>query len=133
MAAIARSPKCHSMNGVSQPQVRATMRTGGAAKCVKVPPIEISTNSRPSVAYFRRVLGSRPKNCRASSSAQIVMAAGSVMNEPRSGPTVRMASHHAPGVPPPRRASRPSAATAKPTIGRVDEIDMITTMKIGSV
>ena len=55
--ATARQPKCVSMNGVSQFQARATISTGGAAKCVSVPPIETFTNSRPSVAYFSRVLG----------------------------------------------------------------------------
>ena len=47
------------------------------------------TNNTPSVAYFSRVEGCRSKNCRASSSAQIVIAAGSVMNEPSTGPIVR--------------------------------------------
>ena len=35
------------------------MSTGGAAKWVSVPPIETLTKSRPSVAYFRRSLGSQ--------------------------------------------------------------------------
>ena len=42
------------MNGVSQSPGRATINTAGAAKCVNVPPTETLTNSRPSVAYFRR-------------------------------------------------------------------------------
>lgn len=42
------------------------------------------------MASFSVGLGSRSKNCRASSSAQMVMAAGSVMNDPSTGPTVRM-------------------------------------------
>ena len=45
------------MNGVSHPQARATISTGGAAKWVSVPPIETLTKSRPSVAYFSRGLG----------------------------------------------------------------------------
>ena len=45
------------MNGVSQPQGRATIGTGGAAKWVNVPPIETFTNNRPSITYFRRSLG----------------------------------------------------------------------------
>ena len=57
IATTARQPKCASMNGVSQPQGRATISTGGAAKWVSVPPIETLTNSRPSVAYFSRGLG----------------------------------------------------------------------------
>ena len=42
------------MKAVSHPHGRATIRTGGAAKCVSVPPIDTFTNSRPSVAYFNR-------------------------------------------------------------------------------
>ena len=38
---------------------RATISTGGAAKWVRVPPIETFTNSSPRVAYLRRGLGSR--------------------------------------------------------------------------
>ena len=53
----ARKPKCVSMNAVSHPHGRATMRTGGAAKWVSVPPIETLTNRSPTVAYLRRVLG----------------------------------------------------------------------------
>jgi preprotein translocase subunit SecA len=37
------------MNAELQPQVEATMSTGGAAKLVSVPPIEIFTNSTPRV------------------------------------------------------------------------------------
>ena len=50
-------PKCDSMKAVSQPQGRATISTGGAAKCVSVPPIETLTNSSPRVAYDKRRLG----------------------------------------------------------------------------
>ena len=42
---------------MSQPQAAATISTGGAAKCVSVPPMEMFTNSKPSVAYMRRTLG----------------------------------------------------------------------------
>jgi hypothetical protein len=59
MARADRQPIWLSMNGVSQFQGRATMSTGGAAKCVSVPPMEMLTNSRPSVAYFSRGLGPR--------------------------------------------------------------------------
>ena len=76
------------MKVVSQPQGRATMSTGGAAKFVNVPPMETLTNRRPRVAYFSLLPGCRSKNCRARSSAQIVIAAGSVMNDPRIGPIV---------------------------------------------
>ena len=44
---------------MSHPHGRATIRTGGAANCVNVPPIEMFTNSTPSVAYFSRGEGSR--------------------------------------------------------------------------
>ena len=40
------------MNGVVHSQVRATIKTGGAAKWVSVPPMDTLTNSSPSVAYF---------------------------------------------------------------------------------
>jgi hypothetical protein len=50
MAVPARSPKCASMNGVSQCQRAATIRTGGAEKCVSVPPMDTFTKSSPSVA-----------------------------------------------------------------------------------
>ena len=57
MAIAARHPKCSSMKGVSQFHGRATISTGGAAKCVSVPPIDTFTNSSPSVAYFKPALG----------------------------------------------------------------------------
>ena len=59
MAITARQPKWREHEGVSQRHGRATISTGGAAKCVSVPPIDTLTNSRPSVAYFSRVLGPR--------------------------------------------------------------------------
>src|SRR5690349_22772842 len=52
IAMAARHPKCDIMNSESQFQGRATISTGGAAKCVNVPPIETLTNNSPSVAYF---------------------------------------------------------------------------------
>ena len=63
----------------------------------------------------------------------MVIAAGSVMKEPSSGPTVRIASHQAAGVPPPRLATRRSTALGEPTTGRVEAIAMTTTTNIGSV
>ena len=59
MATTARQPKCPSMNGVPQSQCRATMSTGGAAKCVSVPPIETLTNKSPRVPYFNADPGVR--------------------------------------------------------------------------
>ena len=70
---------------------------------------------------------------RASSSAQIVMAAGSVMNDPITGPIVRIVTHHAAGVPPPAFAMRRRPASAKPITGRVDASAMMTTTNMGSV
>ena len=50
MPTTAFHPKWVSMKGVSQPHLAATMSTGGAAKWVSVPPTEMFTKSRPSVA-----------------------------------------------------------------------------------
>jgi hypothetical protein len=37
------------MNAMSQFHLLATISTGGAAKCVNVPPMDTLTNSNPSV------------------------------------------------------------------------------------
>ena len=50
-ASAAFSPKVTNMNGVVHSQVAATIKTGGAAKLVSVPPIEIFTNNTPIMAY----------------------------------------------------------------------------------
>ena len=63
----------------------------------------------------------------------MVIAAGSVMNDPRIGPMIRMLAHQAAGVPRPALATRRRAASAKPTIGRVAASAMMTTTKSGSV
>ena len=42
-------PKCVNMKGMFQPHLAATISTGGAAKCVSVPPIETFTKSKPMV------------------------------------------------------------------------------------
>ena len=84
-AIAARQPKVLSMNAKSQFQVAATISTGGAANGVSVPPIEMLTNSTPTVAYFRREETSRENSVSRSISAASVIAAGSVMNEPSSG------------------------------------------------
>jgi hypothetical protein len=63
----------------------------------------------------------------------MVIAAGSVMNEPSTGPMVRIASHHAAGVARPIPATRRSADSASPTTGAVDARAMMTTTKMGSV
>ena len=59
MAMTDRQPKWPITYAVSQPHGRATIRIGGAAKCVSVPPMDTLTNSRPSVAYLSRVDGCR--------------------------------------------------------------------------
>ena len=53
------------------------------------------------------------------------------MNEPSTGPIVRIATHHAAGVPPPAAATRRSADSANPMIGRVDASAMMTTTNSG--
>ena len=63
----------------------------------------------------------------------MVMAAGSVMNEPSKGPIVRIANHHAAGVAPPKSANFFKDPSANWRIGRELAIAMITTTKIGSV
>ena len=86
-AISAFQPKVAIMKPELQPQRSATITTGGAAKFVITPPMEILTNSTPSVTYMNRAGALRPKNCSRSSNAVSVIAAGSVMNEPSSGPT----------------------------------------------
>ena len=56
-----RQPKLVIMNHKSQSQVELTIRTGGAAYGVSVPPIEILTKSTPIVAYLNLSLISLPK------------------------------------------------------------------------
>ena len=63
----------------------------------------------------------------------MVMAAGSVMNEPRIGATIRTLSHQAEGVPLPSAAAFDIMASAKRRTGRLAAMAMITTTKIGSV
>ena len=63
----------------------------------------------------------------------MVMAAGSVMRDPSTGPTVRIVSHQAAGVARPMPATRRNAPSASPTTGVVEASAMMTTTKIGSV
>ena len=63
----------------------------------------------------------------------MVIAPGSVMNDPNRGPMVRIDSHQAAGVQPPIAATRRNAASANAMIGRVAVRAMITTTKSGSV
>src|SRR3954470_16175763 len=59
IAMAARQPKWEIMNAESHCQGLDTIRTGGAAKWVSVPPMETLTNRSPSVAYFRGTDGPR--------------------------------------------------------------------------
>ena len=61
----------------------------------------------------------------------MVIAAGSVMNEPRSGPTVSIENHHATGVLPPAAANKERQVSAKRRIGLELAMAMITKTKIG--
>lgn len=63
----------------------------------------------------------------------MVMAAGSVMNDPSSGVMVRTESHHAAAPPPMRPATLPTIISAKRMTGRVAEMAMMMTTKRGSV
>ncbi len=69
---------------------------------------------------------------RDSRRAEITIAAGSVISEPKSGPAVRMASHQASGVLRPALASRPMARSATCRTGREAAMVRITTTNIGS-
>ena len=64
----------------------------------------------------------------------MVIAAGSVMKEPRIGPTVRIESHHAAGRAAARgRQTAADPCSAKRSTGRVAAMHMMTTTNIGSV
>ncbi len=54
------------------------------------------------------------------------------MKEPSKGPNVRMESHHAPGVEPPKAASFANQFSVKRRIGLELAIAIITTTKTGS-
>jgi hypothetical protein len=59
MASADFQPKLVSMNHTPQSHSPATISTGGAAKWVRVPPMDTFTNSNPRVAYAKRRLGCR--------------------------------------------------------------------------
>ena len=84
-AMAAFQPKVTNMKAEVQFQVDATIKIGGAAKEVSVPPIETFTNRTPSARYFKRSGTSGRKICGANMSAAIVMAAGSVIADPKRG------------------------------------------------
>ena len=60
-AMAAFQPKVLAMKARSQPHLPATISTGGAAKGVRVPPMEMFTNSTARVAYLRRLETGRAK------------------------------------------------------------------------
>ena len=62
----------------------------------------------------------------------MVIAAGSVIKDPRRGPMVRMESHHANGVFPPNAANRERQLSAKRRMGLELAMAMMTKTKIGS-
>ena len=59
IAVKAATPNCWKTAAVPQPQRVATITTGGAAKCVKAPPMDTLTKSKASVAYWRPEEGFR--------------------------------------------------------------------------
>ena len=63
----------------------------------------------------------------------MVMAAGSVMKEPRMGPMVRMQTQKAAGPPPSKRAAPAMEISAARRTGRLAAMDMMTTTNMGSV
>ena len=100
---------------------------------MSVPPIETFTNSTPNVAYFRRV-ETRANTVSFMSSAANVMAAGSVMNEPNSGTTIKQVRKN------PRLPGSGNTLTMPCTIcdavckiGRLPATTMMAKTNIGSV
>ena len=63
----------------------------------------------------------------------MVMAAGSVMNEPSSGAMVRIENHHATGRRPPSDATTRRHCSASRMTGRVEASVMMMTTNTGSV
>ena len=62
----------------------------------------------------------------------MVIAAGSVIKEPNTGPRVRMVNHQAVSVPPSRLAIFHMICSVNFKMGRVDARVIITTTKMGS-
>ena len=133
-AMAAFQPKVFSMVAMSRPHFSATMRTGGAAKGVSVPPIEMLTNSTPTVTYMKFFGAFRPRNRSRSSSAASVIAAGSVMNEPSKGANRKDGEVIRDGALG-RQDARQESKTrpAKSMIGRLAAITMMTKTNAGSV
>ena len=133
-ATAAFQPKVVSMKALSQPQVAATISTGGAAYEVSVPPMDTLTNSTPSARYLSRSGTAGRKICGASMRAAIVIAAGSVMSEPSSGtaarPSQAVTSGVGSGV---TRARVSTAAITVRSTGRDAAMTMTTKTNRGSV
>ena len=70
---------------------------------------------------------------RDSNSAEIVIAAGSVIKDPSSGPTVKIVNHHAVSEPPKVLAIRFMMFSESFRIGRVAARVMMTITNMGSV
>ncbi len=133
-ASAAFQPKWASMKALSQPQVLATISTGGAAYAVSVPPMDTFTSSTPSAKYLRRSGTAGRKICGASISAAMVMAAGSVMSEPSSGTAASPSQAAAMGRG--RGSHRAACRTAASTVcrmGREAAITITTKTNSGSV
>jgi hypothetical protein len=122
------------MKALSQPQVPATISTGGAAYEVRVPPMEMFTNSTPSAKYLARSGMPGRNTSGARVSAAMVMAAGSVISDPSSG-TAASPSHTAAACVG-TGTSRASADTPSITVrstGRDAAMTITTKTNIGSV
>ena len=133
-AIAAFQPKWVSMKAKSQFHWLATIRTGGAAKGVRVPPIEMLTNRTPNVTYFSRVDTSRANRVSRSIMAASVMAAGSVMKEPNKGKKARHRKDSAmPSGTGLHRAMKRTLAPVNSSTGRVPAITMMANTNRGSV
>ena len=89
MAIIDLNPKFFNIKAESQFHFEATIKTGGAAKCVSVPPIETLTNNKAIVAYlsFSEIFSLYIDSSKII--AVTVMEAGSVINDPSKGPIIK--------------------------------------------
>jgi len=102
----------------------ATISTGGAANELRVPPMEIFTSRTPRARYLACSAISRLKICGPSNSAAMVIAAGSVINEPSNGTAANPSQAC---VRPGTGVWREIAWTASPTACRIGR-DAATTM-----
>ena len=104
------------MKPLSHCQVDATINTGGAAYAVSVPPMETLTNRTPRARYLTASGTCGLKICGASIRAAIVIAAGSVINDPSKGTAARPSHALATGVD--RGSRRATELTACMTVRR---------------